>query len=201
MHRVSVLGFVLLAVCFSAAQQSGAPSPSGNVEKTNTAPSPEIDFMHKAFGDDFTPEPGIPAVTGDLDGDGVEDIVMAARVKNALLGEGSYNYKVVDPYYSFFGYGDVKVTGQFSVEDPHHKGLVLLVVHGNGTQAWHSETPKAKFVVVNLPFEKVSMRRWQIKKKLTNAIFTQETFTAAGDAVIFWDGKKYKYEPLGSSQQ
>jgi hypothetical protein len=166
-----------------------------------SAAAADLNFVHKAFGDDFTPEPGIPPVTGDLDGDGVDDIVIAARVKNALLGEGSYNYKVVDPYYSFFGYGDVKVTGQFSVEDPHHKGLVLLVVHGNGPQAWRAENPKAKFVIVNLPFEKVSMRRWQIKKKLINAIFTQETFTAAGDAVIFWDGKKYRYEPLGSSLQ
>jgi len=43
------------------------------------------DFVHQPFGNDFTLVPEVPAVFGDLDGDGVEDVVIAARCKKALL--------------------------------------------------------------------------------------------------------------------
>ena len=43
---------------------------------------------------------------GDLDGDGVEDVVIAARCKNPMLDEAEHNYTVMDPYNDFYGYGD-----------------------------------------------------------------------------------------------
>jgi hypothetical protein len=104
---------------------------------------------------------------------------------------------VIDPYYSFFGYGDPKITSSFITDDPAVKGRVVLVIHGNGSEAWHS--PKAKFVIINLSFKQVSVKKMMLKKKKIMAIYTQE---ASGDqmvAAIFWDGKKYKYQPMGST--
>jgi phage-related protein len=37
------------------------------------------------------------------------------------------------------------------------------------------------------------------KKLLINAIFAEESDSTAVDSVIFWDGKQYKYQPIGVS--
>src|SRR5579862_3757594 len=94
--------FVLLAFCFSMAASGVAQAPSANRKV-------DSDFVRQQFGADFTLLPEIPPVYGDLDGDGVEDVVIAARCKNAMLDQAEHNYTVMDPYYDFFGYGDPKV--------------------------------------------------------------------------------------------
>ena len=68
------------------------------------------DFVQQTFGKDFTIVPEVGGTVGDLDGDGVEDAVIAARCKNPLLDEAEHNYSVIDPYYTFFGYGDLVVS-------------------------------------------------------------------------------------------
>ena len=87
----------------------------------------------------------------DLDGDGTEDAVIVGKCTNPLIDETENNFKVVDPYNSFFGYGDTKATSQFASEDPLARSRVLLIIHGAGPEAWRSATPKAKFVIINLP--------------------------------------------------
>jgi hypothetical protein len=79
------------------------------------------------------------------------------------------------------------------------KNLVILAIHGAGPQAWRSDTPRAKFVIINIPFKKVSVRRLQLRKRQVNAIFAEEANSSAGDSVVFWDGKQYRYQPLGTS--
>ncbi|MGH9669221.1 MAG: hypothetical protein ACRD3A_03825 [Terriglobales bacterium] len=136
-------------------------------------------------------------LTGDLNGDGVEDAVIVVRFKNPLAGQAQFNYKVVDPYFTYHGYGNPKVTVEFQSEDPRYHNMIL-VIHGAGKEGWRAETPKEKFVIVNLPFEKLSVAPLMVKKKKVLAIMAEEA--AGGSSNVYWDGKKYKWgEGAGGS--
>lgn len=166
-----------------------------------TAPSVDQKFVEKQFGPEFTLLSDYPPVTGDLDGDGVQDIVIPAKAKSVLIGEAEYDYKTLDPYTSFFGFGDPKVTSEFASEDPRYHGFVLLVIHGAGADAWRAEKPKAKFVIINLPYKMVAVKRILFRKKKINAIYAEETGADQMTSAVFFDGKSYKYEPMGANLQ
>lgn len=55
----------------------------------STARTVDSEFVKQQFGNQFTLMPGVAPVFGDLDGDGVEDVVIAARCKNPLLDRGA----------------------------------------------------------------------------------------------------------------
>ena len=156
------------------------------------------DFIQKQFGATCSLMAGPPTYTADLDGDGTEDAVIVAKCTNPLIDETENNFKVIDPYNSFFGYGDTKATSQFASEDPLARGRVLLIIHGAGADAWRSATPKAKFVIINLPFRQIAVRKLMVKKKPVMAIYAEETSADQMTSAIFWDGKKYRYQPLGA---
>jgi hypothetical protein len=59
------------------------------------------DFVQQQFGNQFTMLPDIAPAFGDLDGDGVEDVAIAARCKNPMLDQAEHNYTVMDPYNDF----------------------------------------------------------------------------------------------------
>ena len=130
-------------------------------------------------------------LTGDLNGDGAEDAVIIVRFKNPLAGQTQYNYKVVDPYYTYQGYGNPKVTVEFGSEDPRYHNMVL-VIHGAGAEGWRAETTKEKFIIINLPFESLSIAPMMLKKKKqVMAIMAEED--AGSTSSTYWDGKKYKW--------
>jgi hypothetical protein len=106
------------------------------------------------------------------------------------LDQGAHNFKLIDPYDSFFGYGNVKTTMSFPV---HVEGPVLYVAIAHD---WRAAHPKAKFVIVNLPFERIEVSRVQAKKKALSALFA--TDSTGMQAEIFWDGKKYRWRAVGS---
>ena len=169
----------------------------------STAAKPTIDntFIQKQFGSTCTLI-GLEPLKADLDSDGVEDIVIPARCTNPMMDQVEDSFSVVDPYNSFFGYGNPKITTQFSSDDPHNRGYALLVIHGAGADAWYSDKPKAKFLIVNLPFKNVVVKKMSVKKKRTvMGIFAEETGGDQATSVVFWDGKKYRYTPLGSSME
>jgi|SRR5882672_138270 len=166
-----------------------------------TTPKIDNDFVQRTFGKDFTLVQEVGGMVGDMDGDGVEDLVVAARCKNPLLDEAEHNYTVIDPYYTFFGYGDPKVTMTFVEETPAKRGLVVLIIHGAGPDAWRSETPKAKYVVINLPYRTLSVRKMKLKKKTVQAIYAEESNELNETSAVFFDGKNYKYVPMGSSME
>ena len=161
------------------------------------------DYVLKQFGDGFKLAPLQPRgaagqilrdakalmlLTGDFDGDGVEDAVIVAKPpKNPLTGEEEFHYRVADPYDSYFGFGDPRTTRVFSGTDPDHE-RVLLIVH-----SWKEASPKAKYVIINMPFDNLAISQTVVKKKPRTVI----TATEGGlvDSQIYWDGKKYKYEP------
>ena len=186
-----------LWVMSAAAQHnpSAAPAaPSSSNEPINVDEA----FIHKQFGEEFSLTPVSTPFVRDLDGDGIDDFVIVARSKKPMLDAAEHSYRVIDPYYDFFGYGDPKLTSSFGSEDLMEKNLVILIIQGSGADTWRAETPKAKFVIINLPFKKVVVRRLQLRKKVVNAIFAEEANSSAGDSVVFWDGRQNRYQPLGT---
>jgi hypothetical protein len=168
---------------------------------TTTARQIDNDFVQQQFGKEFTLVAEIGASFGDLDGDGVEDVVIAARCKNPMLDQGEHNYTVVDPYYDFFGYGDPKLTTTFSEGDPARRGLVMLIIHGTGPDAWRTATPKAKYVIVNLPYRTISVRKMKLRKKTIEALYVEEAGDTGDSSALFFDGRKFRYVPMGGDMQ
>ncbi|MGD0514725.1 MAG: hypothetical protein ABSA29_15615 [Terriglobales bacterium] len=188
----------LLAFCtglsFTLTAQPPSVSPAAKTTVDNA-------FVQKQFGSTCSLI-GFEPLIADLDGDGVEDIVIPARCTNPMMDQMEDSFVVVDPYNSYFGYGNPKITTQFSSDDPERRGYSLLVIHGAGAEAWHSATPKAKFLIVNLPFKQVVVKKLAIKKKkMVMGIFAEETGGDQATSVTFWDGRKYKYQPLGASME
>lgn len=155
------------------------------------------DFVQRQFGATCRVEEDSTVSTADLNGDGIEDAVIVAHCKNPLLDEAEHNFKVLDPYNAYFGYSDPKVTSQFASEDPASRGRVLLVIHGAGDATWRANEPQAKFVIINLPFKQVGIRKLMLKKKPVAAIFAEESGGEHTNSALAWDGKKYRYKPLG----
>ena len=181
-----------------AAQTKKQPPPPPAHAKS---PSPAVtdDFIHKQFGDNCSVLPGPPQFVGDLDGDGIDDLVIAARCKNPMADKDEYSFVVADPYNSFLGFGDVKVTSTFASDAPERRGVCLLIIHGAGKMRWRAETPKAKFLLINLPFKTLTVKRLALKKKTILGIYMEEQGEGEDtSSVIFWDGKKYRYQTLGS---
>ena len=171
------------------------------VQAQRTAePIVDNDFVEQAFGSNCHLV-GMPSLRGDLDGDGVEDLVIPAHCTSPLMDQAQNNYVVVDPYDSFFGYGNPKVTTAFVADDPQRRGFSLLVIHGAGPAAWHAAVPKAKFMLVNIPFRDIKIRKLQVKKKARMAIYVEETGGDAMTSMVYWDGKRYRYDPMGSSME
>src|SRR5450755_1578537 len=190
--RLCAFLFVLLAAIEPRLLFAQTPAMPSSVSAIDN------DFVQKQFGSSCTLV-GIPPLVADFNGDGVEDVVIPARCKNAMTDQSEHNFVVMDPYYAFFGYGNPAVTTQFSTDVPEDRGLALLVIHGSGPEAWRSPTPLAKFVLLNLSFKQVAAKKYQLKKKKIMAIYIEETGADPLTAALFWDGKKYRYEPMGAA--
>ncbi len=195
-YKVLLPALALLMASFAAAQKKQTARPVSHPKAPNPPATDEL--IQKQFGDSCSLIPGPPQFVADLDGDGVDDLVVAARCKNPMADRDEFNFVVADPYHAFFGYGDVKITSTFASDEPEKKGLCLLIIHGDGKDAWRSENPKAKFVLINLPFKDVAVKKLSVKKRNGLGVFMEET--GEGDltsSVVFWDGKKYRYQQLG----
>ena len=175
------------AVLAMGAAQEPPPAP-------RVIPPALIELVKKQFGpaytvvDDFSPV----LLTGDLNGDGVDDAVIVGRCKNPLVDAQEFSYKVLDPHHAYFGFSDPKVTYEFNLRDPM-RNRFLLVIHGAGEDAWRAATPQAKFVLINVPFDRLGIGRILVKKKVLRAISAEETSILT--SAVYWDGKKYKWEP------
>ncbi len=189
--------FIVFGIVFGLALEVAA---LGQQPPTATS-AVDNDFIQKEFGSTCTLMPGPPQLKADMDGDGIEDLVVAAHCTNALVDQAEKTFTVIDPYNSFYGYGNTKITTQFASEDPATRGLVLLVIHGSGPEAWRAPTPKAKFVIINLPFRQITVKKLTVKKKTVMAIYAEETGGDRMTSATFWDGKKYRYQPIGSSME
>jgi len=182
----------------SAQAKKQPPPPPAHAK----SPSPAVtdDFVHQQFGENCSLLAGPPQFVADLDDDGVEDVLVAARCKNPIADQDEYSFRVADPYNSFLGFGEVKVTSTFASDEPERRGLSLLIVHGAEKDGWRAETPKAKFVLINLPFKTLSVKKLAMKKKTILGIYMEERGEGGNtSSVLFWDGKKYRYQQLGAT--
>ena len=124
----------------------------------------------------------------------------ARQATRLRLGLDEYSFTVSDPYDTFLGYGDVKVTSTFASDAPDRRGVSLLIIHGAEKDGWRSDKPTAKFLMINLPFKTVTVKRLALKKKTVLGIYMEEVGEGEStSSVLFWDGKKYKYSQLGST--
>ena len=190
------LAFLLTVA--AAAQKKQPPPPPAHAK----SPSPAVtnELIHKQFGDNCSLLPGPPQFVADMDDDGIEDLVVAARCKNPMADKDEYAFVVADPYDSFLGYSDIKVTSTFASDEPDRRGISLLIIHGAEKDSWRAEKPKAKFLLINLPFKSLTVKRLAQKKKTILGIYMEEKGEGEDtSSVIYWDGKKYRYETLGST--
>ena len=199
---LSVLAALLVATAGTSHvnAQSKKPAPPPPAPAKSPSPAVNDEFLHKQFGDNCSLLAGPPQFAADLDGDGVDDLVVAARCKNPMADRDEYSFIVADPYNSFLGYSDVKVTSTFASDEPERRGLSLLIIHGAEKDAWRAEAPKAKFLLINLPFKTLAVKKLAMKKKTILGIYMEERGEGENtSSVLYWDGKKYKYQQLGSS--
>src|ERR1700732_4714597 len=173
--RVACLRILLISLMIAAgsatlsAEKKPLPPPPAHAK----APTPAVtdEYVHKEFGDNCSVLAGPPQFVGDLDGDGVDDLVIAARCKNPMADQAEYGFHVTDPYDSFLGFGDVKVTSTFASDSPERKGVCLLVVHGVGPEGWRSDQPKPKFLLLDLPFNTLAVKRLAVTKRTVLGIY------------------------------
>ncbi len=189
-----IIGATAAPVCAGKKLPPLPPAPA-------KSPVPAITdaYVHKEFGEDCSLLPDTPQFVGDLDGDGIDDLIVAARCKNPMPDQADYGFRVLDPYDSFMGFGNVKITAGFISDDPDRKGIVLLIVHGVGAEAWRSSQPKPKFVLINLPFRTLAVKKLALRKRSVLGIYMEEFGVEEHTAsVVFWDGKKYRYQVVGA---
>jgi hypothetical protein len=191
---------IALAPITPAAAQKKPQPQLQPAHATIATPAVTDDFIHKNFGDNCNLLSGPPQFVGDLNGDGIDDLVVAAKCKNPMADRDEYGFQVADPYDAYLGYNDVRVTSTFASDEPERRGVCLLIIQGVGKDAWRSTAPKPKFLLINLPFKSLTVKRLASKKKSLLAVFMEEQGEGEDtSSVLFWDGKRYRYTQLGST--
>ena len=192
------MGKVLfLAACIATAQQpqTGQPPVTANGSAVDADRLAAI--VKQQFGETFTLPAKFPTplITADFDGDGVEDVAIVANSKDPLPDSYAFKYEVADPYHAYFGFGNPRLSSTFRADADHAHHL--LVIFGSGKEGWRSATPKAKFVLINVPFDTLEVGRMLISKKKP-PIFVIKAFEAQiMDSAVWWDAKRkhWHWEP------
>ncbi len=190
---------ILLAACVAAAQSTpnpspaSSPSPAGSDDAKNV-PVSVAPLIKQQFGPTFIATTKLPRtiLIADFDGDGVEDAVIAADSDDPIPDSYQYKYEVSDPYNAFFGLGDPRHTSSMSHFDPGHTHDLLIIL-GAGPDAWRSATPKAKFVLINVPFDTLELGRLLIKKNKPPIFVIKVQEARLMESNIFYDVKKKRW--------
>ncbi len=159
-------------------------------------PADAQEVVLKQFGKEFLIMTELPApfLTGDFDGDGVQDAAVIVRAHHPLAQKGEFDFIAFSPEDEYYGYGDPKVMTGTEWERWEDRKLIL-VIHGEGKDAWRSEHPKGKFLLLNLPFNTFYVMSTKIKKKPQDVIAGESSVMSS---IVYWTGKKYKYDPMSA---
>jgi hypothetical protein len=160
-------------------------------------PAPAVDAAYVAsqFGSSFTLDPKVPPLVGDLDGDGKEDLVLVGTSPSPLLSQAQFNFRVEDPYDSYFGNGDPRITSQFTLHFDGSSRCILIVFDWRQPRAKPNARLVSRFVLINTPFESLSIANLRLKKKNLQAIEAVDRTSL--HALLFWDGKHWKWSAQG----
>jgi hypothetical protein len=185
---------LFLAVCLAAAQSQPGSGSSQAVASPQAAAMGLPAVVKQQFGSTFALQEKFPTplITADFDGDGVEDAVLVATSNEPFPDSYAFKYTVVDPYSSYFGMNNPQQSAAFSPADPTHYHD-LLVILGAGPEGWRSATPKAKFVMINVPFDTIAVGRMLIKKDKPPIFMIRTREAELMDAAVFWDAKKKRW--------
>jgi hypothetical protein len=185
---LEILGLIILlaGAVFLAKELSAQTAPAKVPEQSSQKPDVAA-LVAKEFGEGYKMATDIAPIFGDFDGDGKQDVAVVATGGNPLMGEGSHNYKTLDPYNASFGYGNPKVTMAFNTSE--QAARYILILH-----SW--QAPLSKFVLVNVPFEKLRIGHMMRKKKPVDALEAVDVTGVQG--AVYFDGKKYKWEIIGA---
>lgn len=188
----SLISWILVPAWAQESRPVSSASPQASqTEKKAAVPADLQDVVKRDFGDDIVVDMASPTpfLEADFNGDGSLDAAIVVHSKG-LTEKG--DYKMIDPYDEYFGYGNVTVTSQFESDEPSHKHAVLII-HGSGPEGWRTAHPKEKFVIINMPFDTLKLMNARYKKKSVVAIKTHDSTGVS--AVLLWTGKKYYWEP------
>src|ERR1700691_710203 len=90
--HLAVALLVATAAASFAADKKQPPPPPAHAK----TPSPAVtnEYVHKEFGDNCSLLDGPPQFEADMDGDGVEDLILAGRCKNPMIDRAEYGFSV-----------------------------------------------------------------------------------------------------------
>lgn len=184
MKRTAVsVAFLFFCVAFSAQAAPDAQRASELQSLISTQFGPQFELLQQ-----------FPLLTGDFNGDGIEDAVFVATSKGGVQIDTD-RFHVIDPSSEYFGIGDPKITTQFA--SPYPGGpRCLLIIHGSGKDAWHAQEPKDRFVLINMAFDRLSIGHVLKKKKEFDDIRVEETGVL--NSFLYWNGHHYRWQPGGA---
>ncbi|PYY10437.1 MAG: hypothetical protein DMG61_21805 [Acidobacteria bacterium] len=185
MKRIAV-SIAVLSLCVTLLAY---PTPEGSL--TNDVQA----IVSAQFGTQFVLSQAFPILTGDFNGDGVEDIAVVVTSHGALQTDSS-RFRVIDPSSEYFGIGDPKITAQFASQYPGGSRY-LLIIHGLGKDGWRAKEPKERFLLINVNFDRISVGHIARKKKAMDDIDLEETGVLT--SFLYWNGHRYKWQP-GATQ-
>jgi hypothetical protein len=205
---------ILLACCLAlplalSGQTAQEPSPAAQ----NTAPQTVSDastvstealqtLVNQQFDAQYKVDASFatPYLVGDFDGDGVQDIAIVVKTDRlpATVQIAGLSYEMIDPYHAYFGAGDIRIARMFTASDMKSE-RELAIVHGVGADAWHASQPKAKYMVINLPFDTLTTVTIMPPKKNKKHLGPITGIRAEEDRImasmLVWNGKKYRWVP------
>ena len=118
-----------------------------------------------------------------------------------------------------FRINDLKQIMSASLVTPRQDGTLVLSINGKERQLKiiSFSSDQLEFILENKFYtiklieavsshiklvingQQVMVKKLKVRKKTVMAIYAEETGGDRMTSVLFWDGKKYRYQPMGSS--